>query len=134
MSGPDVEGSMEGDPADAIADIEATLRDYIEGWYDGDVERMERSLHDDLVKRIRADATGREFRPVSKERMVGLTEAGGGGTPGAEYEIAVHHVSDGIASAHVDSREYLDYAQLVETSGGWKIAQILFRMKHEGGD
>ncbi len=124
---------MRREPSDAAPKIEATLRDYIEGWYEGDVERMERSLHDDLVKRIRTDETGRKFRPVSKERMVSLTEDGGGGTPGADYRIEVHHVSNGIASAHVDSREYLDYAQLVETSEGWKIAQILFRAKDEAG-
>lgn len=119
--------------AEVAAGIEATLRDYIEGWYEGDVVRMERSLHDDLVKRIRTDETGSEFRTVSKERMVSLTEAGGGGTPGADYRIEVHHVSDGIASGRVHSEEYLDYTQLVETPDGWKIAQILFRMKDEAG-
>src|SRR5918997_2807014 len=37
--------------ADAAA-IKQTALDYIEGWYEGDAERMERALHPDLAKRI----------------------------------------------------------------------------------
>ena len=34
--------------------IRATVADYIEGWYSGDVARMDRCLHEDLVKRTAA--------------------------------------------------------------------------------
>ena len=34
------------------AAVRSTVLDYLEGWYDGDVERMDRALHPDLVKRI----------------------------------------------------------------------------------
>ena len=34
--------------------IEATVRDYFEGWFDGDAERMERALHPQLAKRARS--------------------------------------------------------------------------------
>src|SRR4051812_5524314 len=37
--------------ADSAA-IKATALDYIQGWYDGDAERMERAVHPDLAKRI----------------------------------------------------------------------------------
>lgn len=120
-------GTSRGEVASAI---EATIRDYIEGWYEGDAARMDRALHDDLVKRIpvRNDDTGAlELRAVSKERMVELTKGGGGGTPGADYEIEVHHIYGNIADGLVRSAEYLDYVQLVETNDGWKIANILFR-------
>ena len=50
--------------------------------------------------------------------MVGLTESGGGGSPGAAYELDIHHVHGGIACARVRSQEYLDYLQLVETGDG----------------
>ena len=59
--------------------------------------------------------------------MVELTAGGGGESPGAEYEIEVHHVSGPIATARVRSLEYLDYVHLVDTDDGWKIANILFR-------
>jgi hypothetical protein len=37
--------------ADAAA-IKQTALDYIEGWYEGNAERMERALHPELAKRI----------------------------------------------------------------------------------
>ena len=46
-------------PEDEAA-IKATALDYLEGWYSGDAERMERALHPDLAKRIvRVDPEGR---------------------------------------------------------------------------
>jgi len=118
------------DPDDRpVPAIEATIRDYIEGWYEGDVTRMERALHPDLVKRapLGRDGRGAELRAVTRERMVALTREGGGRSPGAPYEIDVHDIYGPIASALVRSVEYLDYLQLVETTDGWKIVHILFR-------
>ena len=123
---------MNATPHAAESSIEATIRDYIEGWYEGNAVRMDRSLHPDLVKRIPIgpdDGNRGEVREVSKARMVSLTEAGGGETPGAHYEIDVHHVSGRIASARVLSQEYLDYVHLVETPDGWKIVNILFETR-----
>ena len=41
------------------AAIKQTALDYIEGWYEGNPERMERALHPDLAKRIvRTNAQG----------------------------------------------------------------------------
>ena len=37
--------------SDAVA-IKQTALDYIEGWYEGNAERMERALHPELAKRI----------------------------------------------------------------------------------
>ena len=34
-----------------LAAIEACVRDYFEGWFDGDAARMERALHPELAKR-----------------------------------------------------------------------------------
>ena len=139
FGGPDLgafEGEVEAHPGeapveDARAAIKATIRDYIEGWYEGDSDRMDRSLHDELQKRIPStdDAGATVLRQVTKERMVELTKGGGGETPGAGYEIEIHHISGPIASARVHSQEYLDYLQLVETEDGWKIANILFRSR-----
>lgn len=61
--------------------------------------------------------------------MVRLTEAGGGESPGAHYEIDVDRVSGRIASPRVLSQEYLDYVHLVETPGGRKIVTILFETR-----
>ena len=119
--------------AEALDDssaIENTIRDYIEGWYKGDVVRMERSLHDDLVKRIpMKDSTAQDIllRMVPKSRMVDLTSKGGGESPDADYQIFVDDIEKEIATARVLSLEYLDYLHLVKTNEGWQIVNILFR-------
>ncbi len=124
------------DPLTSASDVEAVRAvalDYIEGWYSGDADRMERSLHDDLVKRTPsdgdADGSG-GLRLVSKARMVELT-SGGGGSDVAEPAIAVFvdDVSDDIACARTVCADFVDYLQLVATPHGWKIANIVFRMR-----
>ena len=113
---------MKGDSPE-VAAIEAVARDYIQGWYTGDVERIDRAFHDDLVKRIQS---GGELRQVSKERMMEMTASGGGEMPDPEFEIEVYDVSVDIATARTVSPEYIDYLQLAKTRDGWKIANVLF--------
>jgi hypothetical protein len=108
-----------------VAAIEAAARDYIEGWYTGDTNRMDRALHEELVKRIPGQDGG-ALRAVTKERMMELTADGGGDSPEAEFEIEVYDVSDGVATAKTVSPEYIDYLHLVKAPDGWKIANVLF--------
>lgn len=110
--------------------VDLVARDYIEGWYTGDVGRMERSLHDDLLKRTPAPGatTGSDLRSVSKSRMVQLTTSGGGrGVVDPAIEVFVDDVSENIASARTFCVDFVDYLHLARTPDGWKIANILFR-------
>lgn len=108
--------------------VEAVVRDYIDGWHSGDAQRMDSSLHDDLVKRTVSDESAPEdLSWVSKAQMVELTREGGGRAPAAAAEIVVHHVEGNIASAQVVTAEYLDYLHLSKTSGNWRIVDDLFR-------
>ena len=108
-------------------EIEATVRDYIEGWYSGDVERMDRALHAELVKRVPQGEQPGSLREVTKVRMLELTAGGGGDAPDPAMEVMIDDVSPDIAAARVVSPEYLDYLHLVKTPDGWKIANVLFR-------
>src|SRR5262249_23318531 len=61
--------------------IQQTALDYIEGWYEGNAERMERSLHPDLAKRIvlHNAASGRDrLDQMSAMGLVQGTRRGGG--------------------------------------------------------
>lgn len=116
-------------PQPDVAEVEAIARDYIEGWYTGDSERMARSLHAELVKRVPSmekDAADGQLRVVSRAEMVQLTADGGGDAPGANVDILIDDVSTDIATARVVSPDYLDYLHLVKTADGWKIANVLF--------
>ncbi len=108
-------------------EVESIARDYVEGWYTGDVQRMDRALHDQLSKRIQESEDPSSLRVVSKSRMLELTANGGGDDPDAEFEIFIDDISTDIATVRVTSPEYLDYLHLAKTSDGWKIVNVLFR-------
>jgi hypothetical protein len=108
-------------------EIDAVVRDYFEGWYDGDTARMDRALHPELVKRWSRDVT----KVTTKERMLELTAAGAGREDGVDrtLQIEVDDVYGDIATARVRSAVYHEYVQLVRTGDGWKIANALWRLR-----
>jgi hypothetical protein len=105
--------------------IVATALDYFEGWFDGDVSRMERALHPALAKR------GPELRTVTKEEMVAWTAEGEGTSvdprPGRRIDVTVVDVHGAIASAVVDSDVYREYLHLARTDDGWRIVNALWQ-------
>jgi ketosteroid isomerase-like protein len=107
---------------DAITQV---ALDYFEGWFDGDIERMNRALHPDLVKRQAGDELG----ITTKERMLELTAAGDGAADGADPrpEVEALEVHGEIATAIVRSAVYREYLHLVRTTDGWRIANALWR-------
>ena len=115
--------------ADDATAIEATVRDYFEGWFDADATRMDRALHEDLVKR----RAGEELGVTTKERMVELTRAGEGVDDGKDrrLEIEIKDVYGDIATVAVRSAVYREYLHLVRTSEGWKIANALWELTLE---
>ena len=106
-----------------------TVHDYFEGWFDGDVERMDRALHADLVKRWPGTDHGAELPITTKQRMLELTGQGEGRADGADrrLDIRVEDVHEDIATVTVRSAVYREYLQLVRTADGWKIANALWR-------
>jgi hypothetical protein len=109
------------------AEVEAAVRDYVEGWYSGDVRRMDRALHQELVKRIRVDDDPNALREVTRTRMLELTADGGGDAPDADVQIVIDGISAEIASVRVVSPGYVDYVHVARTADGWKIVNVLFR-------
>jgi hypothetical protein len=122
---------------DTLGIKEAALN-YLEGWYAGDAERMDKALHPDLVKRNMQMVPNTEVQLVStstKHAMVQFTEAGfGTRTPKDKIKnkVKVVHIYKGIALAIAISYDYVDYLQLVKTNDGWKILNVLWdRRDHE---
>lgn len=105
--------------------------DYIEGWYSGDAERMDRALHPDLAKRgvFENAETGKSFlRPVTKARMVEMTKAGVGKKPKEQWGIAltIQDIYHNTACVKIVSVDFIDYAQLAKIDGQWKIVNVLW--------
>jgi ketosteroid isomerase-like protein len=111
--------------------ITQTVLDYFEGWYDGDVARMDRALHPELVKRtVRTDDVAEPtLGMVSKARMVELTGAGEGAQDAGDrrVDVTVVDVHDRIATVVVRTQVYREYLHLVRGPSGWQIAGALWQ-------
>ncbi len=123
------------EPADSSPDdwalIVAVAHDYFEGWFDGDVSRMERALHRDLVKRSPGQDRAATLASVTAEQMIAWTGEGEGvavaaGLADRTIEVDVLDVRHDIASVLVRSEPYHEYLHLVRTPDGWKIAHALW--------
>jgi hypothetical protein len=120
-------------PADT-AGIRAAALDYIEGWYAGSAERMERALHPELAKRIvRTTPTGRSvIEQMSAATLIGYTRMGGGRNTPVERQrkdVRVLDIFEGAAAARVDAADWVDYLQLARWNGQWRIVNVLWEMR-----
>jgi hypothetical protein len=115
------------------AGIRQAALDYIEGYYEGNGERMERAVHPELAKRIiRTNDQGRQmFSNMSAMTLVLGTRAGGGkDTPVAEQrkEITIFDIYQNAASAKIYASGWVDYLHLAKWQGRWVIVNVLWEL------
>lgn len=120
-------------PGDSAAIRQAAL-DYIEGWYEGDAERMERALHPELAKRIVSRGPDGRARldHMSASQLTGATRNGGGKrTPASEQrtDVRILDVFRGAASVRVDAHGWIDYMHLARGDDGWVIVNVLWELR-----
>jgi len=124
--------SAQGSPADTEA-IQRTALDYIEGYYEGDAEKMARSLHPDLVKRrMSVEAGQSKLNPITRDQLVEVARSGRGkSTPAAERrkDVAVLDVFGNTATVKLDARDWVDYLHLVKWNGRWVILNVLWELR-----
>ena len=117
------------------AAIRQTALDYIEGWYEGNAERMERALHPDLAKRIveTHPQSGRNrLNQMSAMTLVQATRAGGGrDTPQSERrrEVIILDVFENVASVRVNASGWVDYMHMARWGGRWVIVNVLWELR-----
>ena len=115
--------------------IKQTALDYIEGYYDGNAERMERSLHPDLAKRIvRADPGSGKNRleQMTAARLVQVTAARKGRpTPPEKQQkdVTILDLYENSASVKIVAADWIDYLHLARFDGRWVIVNVLWEMK-----
>lgn len=128
--------TMNAPSADQAA-IKQTALDYIEGWYEGNAERMERSLHPDLAKRIvRTDPKSGRSRldQMSAMGLVQGTKRGSGkNTPKEKQikEIVILDVFENAASVKAVMSGWIDYMHMAKYNGRWVIVNVLWELKPE---
>ena len=118
--------------ADSAAIKQAAL-DYIEGYYEGNGERMERALHPELAKRIvRTNEQGQSmFQNMSALTLINGTRMGGGkNIPPAERhkDVTIFDIYQNAASAKIYASGWVDYLHLAKWYGQWKIVNVLWEL------
>ena len=113
------------------AAIRATALDYIDGWWEGSAERMERAVHPDLAKRIvNADARGRSVlgHQSAMTLVQGTRRGGGRETPVAarRSDVRILDVLGNTASVRVDAGAWVDYMHIAKWNGRWVIINVLW--------
>ena len=116
------------------AAIKTTALDYIEGWYEGNAERMEKALHPELAKRIvRNSPEGRSrLDQMGAMTLVQFTRSGGGkSTPKdkQEKDVTILDVFGNTASVKVVATDWIDYLHMAKFNGRWVIVNVLWELK-----
>jgi len=114
--------------------ITAAALDYIEGWYEGNAERMEHALHPDLAKRIvRTNEQGRSgLEQMSAMTLVQYARAGyGKNVPIDEQQkdVTILDVFGNTACVKIVARDWIDYLHVAKWNGEWKIVNVLWELK-----
>lgn len=120
-------------PAEDLAGIRQAALDYVEGWYEGSAERMERSLHPELAKRIVMTRDGRSsLGQMSALTLIGNVRKGGGTkTPKEQQQkdITILDVFGNAASVKLVASGWIDYLHVAKYEGRWVIVNVLWELK-----
>lgn len=119
--------------ADSAA-IRTTALDYIEGWYEGNADRMARAVHPELAKRIvmTNDRGMSRLDNQSAMTLVNGTKAGGGkNTPSArqQKDVTILDIYRNVASVKIVASDWIDYLQVAKYNGNWRIVNVLWELK-----
>ncbi len=107
--------------------IRITALDYIEGWYEGSADRMDRALSPHLAKR--RIVSEEEIWDIDKKWMV---EAAGNGKGRIEdpekgrKEIIILDRTDSMASLKIVSENFIDYLHMAKPGKRWEIVNALW--------
>jgi hypothetical protein len=124
--------SIAQSPADKEGVRQAVL-DYVEGVYDVDPSRIERSVHPDLMKRgffKRNDESSYRTGQMTFTQLVELSKTWNKERKlqkDAPKEITVLDVLDQTASAKLVAAWGIDYFHLAKYDGKWKIINVLWQ-------
>ncbi len=120
-----------------VEGVEAAVRDYVEGVYEVDPDRIRRSVHPYLTKfGFARRSPDDEYRviPMTFDQLVELAaeyNADGRIPEDAPKEIVVLDVLDKTAAAKLTASWGVDYFHLAKYDGRWKIVHVLWQSVKE---
>jgi hypothetical protein len=124
--------AQEGAAAEREAVKQAVL-DYVEGIYEVNPARIERSVHPELAKRgffVKKGETAYSSDVMTFQQLVELAgnyNKAGRVPKNAPKEVVVFDVSDQTASAKLTAVWGIDYIHLAKYDGKWKFVNVLWQ-------
>lgn len=114
---------------DDISAVRSTVTNYIEGYFTGDAQRMEQTLHPHYLKHV-IDAAGPMREMTGPDVMKNVRSEGAPDLPAASKteEVTVLDVAGDIASAKLVTPGWTDYMMLSKVNGEWKILSVVQRI------
>lgn len=109
--------------------VRTTVTNYIEGYFTGDVPRMERTLHPHYLKHvIHGVVPMREM--TAPEMMRNVRREGAPDMPAASKteQVTVLDVAGDMASVKLVTPGWTDYMTLSKVKGEWKILSVVQRI------
>ena len=126
---PSTRAQVNQSSADDASAVQATVRNYIEGYYQGDAPRMAQTLHPHYLKHMihgtipMREKTGQQMlQEVRSHGPADLPEAN------KTEQISVLDVAGNIASAKLVTPGWVDYLTLEKSEGKWKILSVVPRI------
>ena len=113
--------------------VRAAVLDYVEGIYEVNPARIERSVHPDLAKRgffVKRGETAYSSDVMTYQQLVELAGSynkSGRVPKDAPKEIVVFDISDQTASAKLTAVWGIDYIHLAKYDGKWKFVNVLWQ-------
>ncbi len=114
-----------------LSAIKDTAMNYMQSWYQGDVKRMEESLHKKLAKRsIRfVSPNKKELGFTTASNMIWYTRDGYGKNlwrKDLKIEVIVLDYYKNIASVKVITPHYYEYLHIAKIDKKWVIVNALY--------
>ncbi len=113
--------------------VRAAVLDYVEGIYEVNHTRIERSVHPDLAKRgffVKKGETAYSPHTMTYAQLVELAKnynKDGHVAKDAPKEVVVYDISDQTASVKLTAVWGIDYMHLAKYDGKWKIINVLWQ-------
>jgi len=134
-----LQGAIVG--GDRHSDREAIIQvahDYIDGFYEGDAQRMRRALHPDLAKRdIVGDRVAGHLRVrnMTAQQLIDVAASSSGKQTAQrdahECDVTILDIFHDVATVKVVAVDWVDYLHLARVDGEWKIINALWAVKPE---
>lgn len=113
--------------------VKRAVLDYVEGVYQVDPTRIERSVHPELAKRgfyVKRGESNYSPSPMTFAELVNLAKTynkNGRVPKGAPQEVTVFDVLDQTASVKLVASWGVDYMHLAKYDGRWMIVNVLWQ-------